>query len=124
MSVLLDANALMMPAQFGVDLVSELEGLLGRCALFTLDGVVEELRRLSRGGGRNAAAARVALQLSDRIPVVERDGGSVDDRIIDHATESGCLVVTNDRDLRDRLLSRGVGVIAMRQQKRLELIRR
>lgn len=122
--MLLDANALMMPAQFGVDLFAELEGLLGRCTPFTLRGVVEELVRLSRGGGRHAAAARVALRFTDRIPVVERDGGAVDDRIIDHATETGCLVATNDRDLRDRLLSRGVGVIAMRQQKRLELIRR
>jgi rRNA-processing protein FCF1 len=32
--------------------------------------------------------------------------------------------VTNDRDLRDALLVRGVGVISMRKQKRLELVQK
>ncbi|MHC1627074.1 MAG: type II toxin-antitoxin system VapC family toxin [Methanoculleaceae archaeon] len=124
--VLLDANALMIPAQFGVDIFTEMEGLLGRCRPFTLGGVVEEIRRLSRGRGRDAAAARTALRLADRIQVVGGCGGRgpVDDQIIEYAVRTGCLVMTNDRDLRDALLSRGIGVIALRKQRRLELIRR
>jgi rRNA-processing protein FCF1 len=44
--------------------------------------------------------------------------------VINYAHENGCLVVTNDRRLRERLLSQGIGVISMRKQKRLELIQR
>jgi rRNA-processing protein FCF1 len=47
---------------------------------------------------------------------------TVDEQVIRYARETGCLVVTNDRRLRERLLSQGIGVISMRKQKRLELI--
>jgi uncharacterized protein len=33
-------------------------------------------------------------------------------------------VVTNDRRVRDALLGHGIGVISMRKQKRLEILRR
>jgi rRNA-processing protein FCF1 len=49
---------------------------------------------------------------------------SVDAQIIEFAAQMGCMVVTNDRRVRDALLSRGLGVISLRKQKRLELLRR
>jgi len=41
--VLLDANALMMPAQFGVDIFSEIELLIGAYEPVILEDILSEL---------------------------------------------------------------------------------
>jgi rRNA-processing protein FCF1 len=58
-SVLLDANALLVPVQFGIDIFEEIGRIVGGFEPLTLDSVLEELDRLSRGKGRDAIAARV-----------------------------------------------------------------
>jgi rRNA-processing protein FCF1 len=123
--VLLDANALMMPAQFGVDVYEELRLLFGDYEAITLEDVVGELTGLARGRGKNATAARVGLAMAQRSHILP--SGSVrryvDDRVIEFAEREGCVVVTNDRNLRNTLLDRGIDVVSMRKQKKLELIR-
>ncbi len=123
--VLLDANALMMPVQFGIDIYEELHLLLGDYEPVTLEDVVGELEGIARGRGRDAAAARVGLAMAERVAVLPGgcDKDRVDERLIQYAERSGCIVVTNDRNLRDALLKRGIDVVSMRKQKRLELIR-
>lgn len=64
--VLLDANFLMLPAQFGVDIFAELEGLVeGPHELVTSKGVLSELTRIAMGGKEDAGAAKVALKMVD-----------------------------------------------------------
>jgi len=123
--VLLDTNALLMPAQFGVDLYSELLALFGDFEPITLEEVVGELSGLARGRGRDAAAARVGLALVRRSTVVPSGSTAegVDNRVIEYARREGCTVVTNDRELRNALLREGVDVVSMRKQKTLELLR-
>ena len=123
--VLLDTNALLMPAQFGVDLYSELLALFGDFEPITLEEVVGELSGLARGRGRDAAAARVGLALVRRSTVVPSGSTAegVDNRVIEYARREGCTVVTNDRELRNALLREGVDVVSMRRQKTLELLR-
>jgi rRNA-processing protein FCF1 len=123
--VLLDANALMMPVQFGIDLYEELRCLFGDYEPLTLDEVVEELRGISRGRGRDAAAARVGLTMAEHSTIVPSGSTAdrVDDRLIQYAQREGCVVVTNDRVLRKALLEKGIDVVSMRKQKQLELMR-
>lgn len=123
--VLLDTNALLMPAQFGVDLYDELLALFGDFEPITLEEVVGELSGLARGRGRDAAAARVGLALVRRSTVVPSGSTAegVDNRVIEYARREGCTVVTNDRELRNALLREGVDVVSMRRQKTLELLR-
>ncbi|MDI6718766.1 MAG: nucleotide-binding protein [Methanomicrobiales archaeon] len=123
--ILLDTNALMLPGQFGIDLFDELLRLCGRYEPMTLTDVLRELEGIARGRGRDAAAARLGLQLCERCRLVESEGmgGTVDEKVMQAAEASGSVVVTNDRGLRDALLERGVDVIVMRGQKKLELIR-
>jgi rRNA-processing protein FCF1 len=123
--VLLDANALMMPAQFSIDLFDELRQLVGAFEPLVLDNVTRELASISSGRGRDAAAARYGLNVAEGCMTVKAPGpahSTVDDQVIRYARETGCLVVTNDRRLREILLAQGTGVISMRKQKRLELI--
>ncbi|MCX6697284.1 MAG: nucleotide-binding protein [Methanoregula sp.] len=125
--ILLDANALMMPAQFRIDLFEELRALVGAFDPVVLPGVVQELSGLSRAKGRDGAAARYGLSLAAKCTVADSDktlSGTVDEQVIDYAVRHNCLVLTNDRQLRDALLDHGNGVISMRKQKKLEILRR
>jgi uncharacterized protein len=117
----------MMPAQFQVDLFDELRNLLGGFEPIVLSSVMRELEGLTRAKGRCGAAARLGLALGDKCTIVESGdapSGSVDAQVIEYAVQNGCIVVTNDRRVRDELLTRGIGVISMRKQKKLELLRR
>jgi len=125
--VLLDANALMMPAQFQIDLFDELQILLGEFEPVVLKRVMDELDGLSQQKGHTGAAARLGTTFGRKCIIAdgrELKSGSVDEQVIEYAAQNGCLVVTNDRRIRDALFARGIGVISMRKQKRLELIRR
>ena len=127
MKVLLDANALMMPSQFQIDLFDELRMLLGSFEPVVLSGIMHELAGLSRAKGRDGAAARWGLSLGEKCTVVESgdlESVSVDAQVIEYATKNSCLVVTNDRRVREALFARGIGVISLRKQKKLEILRR
>lgn len=126
MIVLMDANALMIPAQFRVDIFDELRSLIGAYELFVLQEVVDELKGLARGKGRDGTAARHALMLAERCTTVEcgETTGTVDDHIIGFARSNGCLVLTNDRGLRNRLLADKIPVISLKGQKKLDIIRK
>ena len=117
----------MMPAQFQIDLFEELRKLLGGFEPFVLKQVMDELDGLSKQKGHTGAAARLGLALGAKCIIAEGGDlktGSVDEQVIDYAAQNGCLVVTNDRHIRDTLFTKGIGVISMRKQKKLELLRR
>jgi hypothetical protein len=121
----MDTNALMMPVELDVRLFEELERVLGTATggvdLVVPAAVVAELERLSSGGGREAVAASVGADLADRCRVVETDASYADDAVLELATDEGDYVVTNDLPLRDRLLERGVRVIGIRGQDKLQI---
>jgi uncharacterized protein len=117
----------MMPAQFHIDLFDELRTLLGGFEPVVLKRVLDELDGLSKEKGHTGSAARWGLDLCRMCTIV--DGldpgtGSVDEQVIEYAAQNGCTVVTNDRHIRDALFARGIAVISMRKQKKLELLRR
>ncbi|MBP2146864.1 rRNA-processing protein FCF1 [Methanofollis sp. W23] len=123
--MLFDTNALMMPVQFRIDIFDELRSLLGGYEPLVLRDVVGELDGLARGGGNDAAAARAGLLFAERCRTVKGTSAasSVDERVAAYARAEGCMVVTNDRRLRDDLLAAGVPVISLRKQKKLEILR-
>ena len=127
MKILLDANALMMPAQFQIDLFDELRILVGAFEPVVLSGVISELTGLSQIKGKDGAAARCALVLARQctlVPSGDLDSITVDAQVIEYTARNDCLVVTNDRRIREALFTRGIGVISMRKQKKLEILRR
>jgi len=118
----LDTNALMMPVEVGVRVFDELDRLLGAgMAEYVIpQPVVDELDALAAGGGQEAKAASVGKDLANRCRVVETNESYADDAIVELAEDGQfAYVVTNDRPLRDRLLSRGVRVIGVRGTNRL-----
>lgn len=74
MKIILDTNALMVPAEFGVDIFSELVRI-GFNEWVVPPGVARELEGIaSRGRGKGKDAARVALSLMNRCRVIETAG--------------------------------------------------
>lgn len=118
MKIVLDTNALMAPVQLGVDIFSDL-ATLDFDDFIVPSGVVRELERLaSSGRGADQNAARVAISLLDRCRIVET-AGNVDDAILMLATGTGAAVLTNDAELKARLLDNGVSVVYVRQRSYL-----
>ncbi|HKM42092.1 MAG TPA: nucleotide-binding protein [Methanocorpusculum sp.] len=122
--VILDTNALMMPLQFNIDLFEGLLELLGAYDALVPAEVVYELRGLSVGCGKDAAAARFGLTVASRCTVLPEltDDIPVDDKVIISAEMFNGVVVTNDRELRKRLIQRRIPVVVLRSRCKLELI--
>lgn len=121
MKIIIDTNALMVPAEFGVDIFSELSRL-GFDEWIVPSGVARELEGIaSRGRGKGKDAARVALSLMDRCRMIEAAGtvGNVDNLIVELAVEMKVAVFTNDAELKGRLRERGVKVVYLRQRSYL-----
>jgi len=120
MKALLDTNFLMIPGEFGVDIISELMNL-GYIEMFTLDVVVNELEKLSAKGGKTSRSARIATELvksgitvlktSERM--TETDGEML------RLARKGYVVCTQDSGLISKIRGEGLRFITMRQKKYL-----
>ncbi|MFQ6061412.1 MAG: PIN domain-containing protein, partial [Thermoplasmata archaeon] len=113
-SVILDANALLMPFQHNINLDMELRRLLGECEVLVPSSVLGELRRLARRN-RNAGAA-LALARKYAIAQVEEGG---DTSLISLAREKDAVVVTNDRSLIRELRKSSIPVVYLRSRTHL-----
>lgn len=121
MKFLLDANFLMIPGKFRVDIFRELEKF-GKPELFTLDLVAKELAKASKGKGRDAFFAKFGLFLvQDKdIGILESQAGKADSSLLE-LSQKGFVVCTQDRLLTSRILKKGGKVVFLRQGKYLEM---
>lgn len=113
-----------MPAQFNVDLFEGMRELLGAYDALVPAEVVYELRGLSMGRGKDAAAARFGLTVLTRCTVLSElaEDIPVDDKVIRTAEMFNAVVVTNDIELRNRLKQHRIPVVVLRSRCKLELI--
>ena len=123
-NIILDTNFLLIPAQFGVDILAE----IGRVCdfpytLVIIDRTVDELQAIAQGTGKDASAAKVALALIDRyrFPQLPAAEDRVDDAILRTAAR-GWIVGTQDRELRDKLQAKGVQLLTMRGKSHLTIV--
>jgi len=124
MIIVLDTNFLLIPFQFKIDVFRQIEGILEvPHEIVVPSGVLSELRKLSKGHGKEGAAARFALKLVESSKVRKvRSTGNVDDWIVRYATKEEAIVCTNDVGLRHRLKNEGVKMIALRSRARLGVV--
>jgi rRNA-processing protein FCF1 len=111
-AVVLDANALMMPFQFRLNLDRELERLLGQVSVLVPSSVVAEL------SGLDERDAKAALALAGKYEVVETASRG-DDAVLEVAVGRDAALVTNDRELISRAKAQGVPVIRLRSNRYL-----
>lgn len=113
-AVVLDANALMMPFQFRVNLDRELHRLVGAVPVLVPSSVVDEL------SGLEDKHARAAVSLAGKYEVVETFSKG-DDAVLEVAVDRCAAIVTNDRGLIARAKEGGVPVIRLRSGRYLVL---
>lgn len=121
--VILDSSALMMLFEFSIDLEGELTLLLGKYRIVVPRPILEELEFLSEHGtGKKKFVAKSSLGLVKRYNVIDVDDGLKGDSAVFHSAQklSG-IVVTNDRELRNRLREASLHVIYLRGKKQLAL---
>jgi len=122
-----DTNFLLVPGQFGVDIISELNRVIDvRFRIAIPNVVLQELEIIERKSrGKDLMAIRMAKKLAERFEVVDigRLGEKpIDDQILEFATKNERIIVgTNDRGLKKRLREKGVPVVYLRSRKILEL---
>jgi len=121
-TVVLDTNALMMPVECDLRLFEELDRLLDAPTLVTPEAVVAELEKLADGGGEEATAASVGLDLVERCERRPTGAAYADDAVLELAAETDAThVVTNDGPLKQRVLDAGVSVISLRGRSKLAI---
>ena len=120
MQVIIDTNFLLIPFKFKVDIITEIERLVGKPDYIIISGTKSELAHIEQtGNGEDKMAARFGFEVLKRIPYRELAGLSVDDAIVDMSGPE-TAVCTMDKELRDRLIKKGAKIIVMRQKNRLD----
>jgi len=121
--IILDSNFLTIPYQFNIDIFEEIDRIMEEeYELMTLDGVIEELKKIKKSKGKDAVAASIGLELIKKknVRIIKTDEKSVDNAIIKIA-DKDTIVATNDRELRQKLKNKNVKSIYLRNKKYLEM---
>ncbi len=124
--VLLDTNFLLLPFQFKINILDDLEYLVEQSHRFVVSScTISELQDIGAHVGKHGMAARLALKLVEanrhRIDVVQSTQ-TVDDWIVDYAAKHNAIACTNDSKLRRRLKKQGVAVVSMKSRSKLGFV--
>jgi len=114
-TVVLDANALLMPFQFKINIDREIQNLLGGVEVIVPSSVIIELRRLKD------KHAKAALSLSSKYRIVDVTKRG-DAGVIEAAEEHHAAVITNDQELIEILRKSSIPAIRMRECQRLDFV--
>ena len=116
--VLLDASFVLTLASKPLDLIEELEDILGKVELLVLEDTIKELEAISKRPSIKSKQAKLALDFVMKFERITYDyEGSVDDKILKCAMENKLLVATMDKELRKRLRAMSLTVITLRQNR-------
>jgi rRNA-processing protein FCF1 len=121
--VLLDTNFLFIPAQFKVDIYSEIDRICNfPYELYVLDKSLQELDNIiETSKGKEKASARLAKAILEakKPKTLKTTSKDYVDNII--LGLNGYIVATQDKVLRSKLKKNGVQTIVLRQKKYLML---
>jgi rRNA-processing protein FCF1 len=119
--IVLDSNAVMMLFEFSVDLEGELTRLFGKFKIFIPKPVINELKFLSEyGKGRKKHISKPALKLIEKYDVIDINGKG-DQAILNLAKKLNCIVLTNDKKLRNELKKLSLHTVYLRGKSKLVL---
>jgi len=120
----LDTNILMYIFLEKVDVFTQLREL-GFNKFIIPSKVVEELERLKQSlRGREKLAARFALNLISACKdceIVEVEAAGTDVALLATAEKYGCVLITNDKNLKKRAKARGITIGYLREMRRIEI---
>ena len=117
--VVIDTNFFMVPFQFNVDIITELEKLLPSYKLTTPSFVINELKGLKKNNkGKTRLNANLALKLANSSKVEIKDISLLENETVDDALlRVSEVLATNDIELKNRAKNKGITIIYLRQKK-------
>ena len=117
--VVIDTNFFMVPFQFNVDIISELENKLPSYKLTTPSFVINELKGLKRNNkGKIRLNANLALKLANSSKIEIKDISLLKNETVDDALlRVSEVLATNDIELKNRAKDKGITVVYLRQKK-------
>ena len=117
--VVIDTNFFMVPFQFNVDIITELENKLPSYKLVTPNFVINELKGLKRNNkGKVRLNANLALKLANSSKVEIKDISLLENETVDDALlRVSEVLATNDIELKNRAKNNGITVVYLRQKK-------
>ena len=121
MRIILDTNFLIDVIRFKIDLGQIPTLILGQCELFTLDSVMDELKKIAKTKARESGYAKIALELikNKKIRILKIEGKA--DEVILSLSEKNTIVATNDKELKKLLKRKGVKTIYIKSKKHLDI---
>jgi len=119
--IVFDSNFLIDLARFRID-IEEIKNLVGLCEFYTVDLVVNELKRIAGKKAKASRNARVALKLMELndFKIIKSKGKNADDAILKLAGKD-TVVATNDIELRKSLKKIRAKTIYLRAKKHLAI---
>ena len=117
--VVIDTNFFMVPFQFNVDVIDELEKLLPSYNLTTPSFVINELKGLKNNNkGKTRLYANLALKLANSSKVEIKDISLLENETVDDALlRVSEVLATNDIELKNRAKNKGITIVYLRQKK-------
>ena len=117
--VVIDTNFFMVPFQFNVDIITELENLLPSYKLTTPSFVINELKGLKKNNkGKIRLNANLALKLANSSKVEIKDISLLENETVDDALlRVSEVLATNDIELKNRAKDKGITVAYLRQKR-------
>ena len=117
--IVIDTNFFMVPFQFNVDIITELENLLPSYKLTTPSFVINELKGLKRNNkGKIRLNANLALKLANSSKVEIKDISLLENETVDDALlRVSEVLATNDIELKNRAKEKGITIVYLRQKK-------
>ena len=122
MKVIIDINDPLIPAQFNIDIFSELKNL-GFTKLYIVDRTLEELDKIIKEQSlKHRKSAKLALSLlkAKNVKIIKTNSSKDTDSVIaETAKELNYLVATQDLGLKRKLIKDKIKIITLRQKKYL-----
>ena len=117
--VVIDTNFFMVPFQFNVDIITELEKILPSYKLTTPSFVINELKGLKRNNkGKIRLNANLALKLANSSKIEIKDISLLENETVDDALlRVSEVLATNDIELKNRAKDKGITVVYLRQKR-------
>jgi len=117
--VVIDTNFFMVPFQFNVDIITELEKSLPSYTLTTPSFVINELKGLKKNNkGKVRLNANLALKLANSSKVEIKDISLLENETVDDALlRVSEVLATNDIELKNRAKEKGITVAYLRQKR-------
>ncbi len=117
--VVIDTNFFMVPFQFNVDIIAELEKTLPSYKLTTPSFVINELKGLKNNNkGKIRLNANLALKLANSSKIEIKDISLLENETVDDALlRVSEVLATNDAELKNRAKDKGITVAYLRQKR-------